>query len=320
MQRVHYLDNIKAFLIVSVVLSHILLYTRYLPINDAIFQFCFMFHMPAFIFFSGVLYRELKWRKVVEFMSYYVVFQVLISFIRQYELNFFIPQFHLWFLLSFVSFMFIATALERINDKRIRWGVIGILIGFCLYSRFLPVGFDIMTLSYQKTLSFLPFFLVGKELTLADLQKLRDVRATERGRKGLVLLSLAGFLCVYGIIQDGGLHYLFTGDQNINDHTIGKFALFLTYFVPASIIVLLTCFTVDRKTIFSYVGQKTFILYLYHPLLTLMLEQPFTVRLTLLQSMMLTVCIIITILLLHKGITAIAAIVKKYVEARKAAN
>ena len=51
--RSAYWDNIKGFLIILVVFAHCLFNLQNSPLNNAVVDAIYMFHMPAFVFVSG---------------------------------------------------------------------------------------------------------------------------------------------------------------------------------------------------------------------------------------------------------------------------
>ena len=75
-----YLDSSKAVLIFLVVFGHFL--ERLIgwgnPLNHALLGTIYFVHMPAFIFISGLFYKDQNWLKnIVFFISLYVPFQIL---------------------------------------------------------------------------------------------------------------------------------------------------------------------------------------------------------------------------------------------------
>ena len=76
-----YLDSCKATLIFLVVLGHFL--ERMIgwknPIDHALLGSIYFVHMPAFIFISGMLYKDKNWFKnILFFISLYLPFQILL--------------------------------------------------------------------------------------------------------------------------------------------------------------------------------------------------------------------------------------------------
>ncbi len=57
--RLFYLDFLKGFAILLVILGHVIQYNINDPYNNIVFRYIYAFHMPLFMFISGfVSYKE----------------------------------------------------------------------------------------------------------------------------------------------------------------------------------------------------------------------------------------------------------------------
>lgn len=78
--RSAYWDNIKGFLIILVVFAHCLLNLQNSPLNNALVDAIYMFHMPAFVFVSGYFSKSEHSRSFFPIMNLFVAFILLNGF------------------------------------------------------------------------------------------------------------------------------------------------------------------------------------------------------------------------------------------------
>ncbi len=183
-QRDYYWDCLKFVLILLVVYGHVLNATT-LPddFSSGMARFIYLFHMPLFIFISGRFshigdrnkYKHGIWR----LLETYILFMLLTTFLKfglipfisfathrassisinwEEAIDYFIatPS-YLWYLLTLVYYRLMVYFMPEgfvIYKKRVL--VISFIIS--LASGFVPVGY---TLSIQRTLALLPFFVMG---------------------------------------------------------------------------------------------------------------------------------------------------------------
>lgn len=91
-QRLFYIDALRGFAIILVVLGHVL-QNYYVPYEENIaFRVIYSFHMPLFMFLSGyVSYKICSWRTIEK-----RAFQCMIPFFSAILLNWFIEGFEDW--------------------------------------------------------------------------------------------------------------------------------------------------------------------------------------------------------------------------------
>ena len=78
--RSAYWDNIKGFLIILVVFAHCLFALQDSPLNNALVDAIYMFHMPAFVFISGYFSKSEHSRSIFPIMNLLVAFILLNGF------------------------------------------------------------------------------------------------------------------------------------------------------------------------------------------------------------------------------------------------
>ena len=175
-KRVEYWDNLKFILITMVVLTHFL--PRVTTFWKCVYDYIFLFHMPLFIFVSGVFYKKERIReRVISFTFIGIVYNILLYFwdvvLLGNESDFFIfgatkiP----WFAYCIAICTLVSYVLRDCN----KWLVL--LMGFMVGCF---VGYDTHVTKYlllSNTISYFPLFWLGtminKEEFCVRLSKIR---------------------------------------------------------------------------------------------------------------------------------------------------
>lgn len=176
--RIALFDNVKAFLIVCVVVGHFVdqITSEYTSMR-AVFIFIYTFHMPLFLFLSGLMHRPYKAgipfqrNRFISFILVYLAYKVVIS-VTQLILNG-ETSFSLlsasgipWFMFTLAAYELIAYLIQDVHPA--------ILLPISvLVSMF--VGLDSSVKDYlvlSRTVVFLPFFLAGYYLKPEQILKI----------------------------------------------------------------------------------------------------------------------------------------------------
>lgn len=163
-------DSLKYCLILLVIIGHVFSQDQFssIPLCRVIWKWIYMFHMPLFIFISGYLSHKKKdnrhffiscW-KIIEPL---IVYQVLLRGYIFLSTGYFslrellTPWWVLWYLLSLLYWR---TMIQYIPDKWLSHKKTLVLLAFVisLVAGYFP--FD-RFLSLQRTLAFMPFFVLG---------------------------------------------------------------------------------------------------------------------------------------------------------------
>lgn len=189
-----YLDTSKAVLIFLVVLGHFL--ERMIgwndPIDHALLGAIYFVHMPAFIFVSGMLFKDKNWFKnILFFISLYIPFQILFPtfdaiWTGTFQINWNLferPYWILWYLLG----MMVWTSLTHflIKTKFAVW--IALILALCIGLS----PWNNYQYSIGRIFTFLPFFVVGAVYGKAIIQNIRSIRYAE----------WFGLLVLFGIVS-----------------------------------------------------------------------------------------------------------------------
>lgn len=165
--RNHHLDNVKFILILLVIFGHIVPRLGISRLGDAIGVSFYFFHMPLMVMISGYFTRKTDikkfWNSIFHLLEAFLIFDVLLTIELWLSGNFhfsvkslIIPRWSLWYLVSLIFWRTLIqfTPSLSLHPKLII--VISIVIG--VLSGFVPIG---EPFSFQRTFSYLPYFLVG---------------------------------------------------------------------------------------------------------------------------------------------------------------
>lgn len=175
-RRNYYMDNLKFFLIILVVMGHFSMKMTYVQKIEYIHHFIYIFHMPCFIFVSGFFAKrmnqggKLRVDKVLSVFWLYLVFQfgyvvLNIIFDEHEKIKLLEGTSAPWYLLALFVWYLCVPVIERIKNVYLIPGsfVIGILAGYITSLD------DVFTLS--RVFVFFPFFIVGFCLSQDRLER-----------------------------------------------------------------------------------------------------------------------------------------------------
>lgn len=174
-----WLDNAKMGLVVLVVLGH----TWALLPSDAevawhLYDFVYLWHMPAFVFLSGYLSRGFQysparmWQLVTDLLVPYVLFEGLLAWFRLHvggerlQDLWLDPHFPMWYLLALVAWRLLTPLLRPLP------GAVVVAVAVSIASGYLQ-GEWMALLDLPRILGFLPFFVLGLKTTPEALEWVR---------------------------------------------------------------------------------------------------------------------------------------------------
>lgn len=147
--RIVWIDNLRFFLIVLVVLGHTVQYTHTGYGETLVFRYIYSFHMPLFIFVSGIvcglkdqlflggasLLLKRFLQLIIPFTVYNLIFSLLVGDITAFVYYFVNPAKRLWFLwvLFFVTVFHHAGLYMGVKTKCPKW-IAHIIIGIGLFA------------------------------------------------------------------------------------------------------------------------------------------------------------------------------------------
>ncbi len=174
-ERIYKYDNAKFVLIAFVVIGHLIDHYghfRDYRLYETLRALLYSFHMPAFIFISGLFYsRKNSGKKIAKFISVFLVltvFNFIVYRIMGYNapLNFLNDAGIQWFMLSLATYQLIMFFCEKINKKLLL--VLSLICSLAIgYTSFFGDYFAI-----TRSVVFFPVFILG---TLTDKTKMLNI-------------------------------------------------------------------------------------------------------------------------------------------------
>lgn len=260
-------DNWKALLIILMVFGHFLEISSPLFQENPIYKFIYLFHMPCFIFINGY-FSKFSFKKVAYLSIVYLLFQFIFYFFRIFVLKekietifiiFAMPYWILWYIFTLIIYTFITPLLKTKSHLKMII-IITLSIIISLSSGFIPNGY---VLSISRTLSFLPFFVIGYYFKNMNLEKFFN-----KLNVNIVNYIITGILIsIFIIFQDNYTSQILYGSYSytaMNYGLIEKSYIILTAF--SFILLFNNIFSKINFKIkgISQIGKYTLPIYILH--------------------------------------------------------
>lgn len=266
------IDKTKGLLIFLVVFGHFV--ERYMgwhgDLSGALLRFIYAVHMPAFIFISGMFFKLENWKdNFYRYFSIFLAFQVL-YILFDYFLNggavyrwLSTPYWIMWFMFTLSMYCLITPIL--IKHKM----ALFISVGLSIYIGL--VGTDNYPFSIGRTLSFLPFFILGvlygKKIASILFEKSYFTTIS------IAILTVLGLLSYSIDLQPSWLF----GVANINNYygsvffeVFVKISLLITSIVSILSIMKLSKFL---PNFFDTLGKRSLSIYLFHGFIVILISK-----------------------------------------------
>ncbi len=267
-KREYLFDNYRFFLIFLVVAGHFIEPCfRNSPVLSAARGFIFSFHMPAFIFISGYFSKSAESLKkliqtlVIPYFVYEILYYLLYTYGIHKETKLYLayPKFTLWYLAALFVWRILTPWIRKIPGYLPLSFLAGLLIGFSELDNFLTI---------PRIVYFYPFFLAGTCFTPEDVARVREKyrRAPFLVCAFAILLGILSLLCAYTStirIFHGRYSYAamdLTAAQGIVTRI-------LCYLVSFGLLFYFLILLSDQKRSYSYLGQRTLPVYIFHGML-----------------------------------------------------
>ncbi|MCY7791262.1 acyltransferase family protein [Bacillus haynesii] len=285
------ISNIKGLLIFLVVFGHLI--ELYKGNYYQIFVLIYAFHMPLFIFISGFLAKRATVSKIINFFILYIIFQSFFDwylyFIGDYktlQFHFGKPQFHLWYIVSMIFWYALAWGIHWLRPGKVGKTII-FLIVFALgfYSRWYtePVvefikeiypNFTSYTLSFQRTISFAPFFFAGFFISKNKLRMIYE-SIPESIAKGLLAVTAAAVILY--IQYTPNLESLFRGsfgmERFLNEGESYYAKIMLHYLLSGWLCLLILTSVKGERSVLTKWGDHSITIFLFHPVFVFLLRR-----------------------------------------------
>jgi fucose 4-O-acetylase-like acetyltransferase len=270
------IDLLKGLLILLVIVGHIVLG----GLNDSFLRyFIYSFHMPIFIGLAGFLITEEKlkritlskliakyWTRVIlPWLIAVNIYFIINNFssitntqtilVEDYINAYLYPYYHLWFIIGFLTYIFITWLLLKVGFKLHQILIVALLLSLASKYRLFDSHFNLISsivdyIHYSIRLYFYIFFILGIFLKSKSkfVNKLFENKSIFWG--GVLICIISGLMFLqnfyFNIPMDRILYYIFN-------------SLFLTL-----IIVSISKKKLFRSKILEFVGKNSLMFYLYH--------------------------------------------------------
>ncbi len=281
-KRLYILDNYKGILIFLVVFAHLLFgYSNNVKNSNLLIRkivvFIYTFHMPAFIFISGLLSSEnsTKCSNAIKLIILYYIFNYTqAAFLFLYiklQINFLEPNLSCWYLLSLFYWRISIKFLSNIKFILIISVIVTLLEGYwgCFNNIF----------SVVRTIAFYPFFIAGYKIS--NLNLLIRLLVWRKGiiKYFIILLSFISFVVVFSIyiskneiINEVFLMLNYKQNNNIKDRALIMLIASLMIFFN---ILLIPNFQIP---LLSKMGKNSLYIYLFHRIFTRIANKNYLVK------------------------------------------
>lgn len=164
MQREYKIDSIKFYLILIVIFGHTIESAIDNNNINYIYRFIYIFHMPAFIFLSGMFSSEILDSKkskslittiLLPLLFHQIIFKLIESDLRfeKYSYNIIIPSWGMWYLMSLISWRLMTPLFSSLKYPLLIAIILSLVAGSAPYIN--------QNWSSSRTIAFFPFFLAG---------------------------------------------------------------------------------------------------------------------------------------------------------------
>ncbi len=259
--------NLKLFLIYLVILGH---WIEPLIENSSglyvVYGVIYSFHMPMFAFLTGLFVKNQNGckKQCIRLLKVYIPLQVLAVLVGWGKVSIFTPYWHLWYLLSAASWMFMTYVWFRYAGGR--WGLLFLVLSVmasCVvgYIPMIHRGF-----SLSRTIVFFPYFFVG---VLTD-----PGENWSRFRLGSILpAGLAVCLLIPGL-KYIPVEFLYQAEA-YGEITCGALCRLATYGIGGALCIFLLAFLPRRRCFLTKFGADTLPAYIVHaPIVSILGKLP----------------------------------------------
>ena len=212
--RIQKWDNVKFFLIFLVVLGHTAdIYAETSAATGILRFYIYTFHMPAFLFVSGLFskkhIKQRQWRSISSYLILYLFIKTLNFFVK-WAINGSKPGFMLfkdasvqWYAFCVFAFCVITIFLEKIKPSYVI--TVSVILA-CIAGYMDNIG-DFLCLA--RIIVFYPFFYLGYLLDPVKLNKFLNDRRLKIAGAAVLISAAVITAAAYPYIRD--IKFLFTG-------------------------------------------------------------------------------------------------------------
>jgi len=271
-KRDFYFDNAKFILIFFVVFGHIIQsYIHDNSVITALYMTIYTFHMPAFTLVSGYFakgfykkgyVKKLAKKLLIPYLIFQVIYTIFYYFLYQehtFQIEPFVPQWSLWFLLSLFFWNVLLILFVKIFQLKESLSlfislILGLVVG--CFEDHLDV------LSFSRTFVFFPFFLLGFYLKKEHFSSIITTKA--RILFLMVLLTVLVSVYFHPNLNENWLLGSKSYAQLHSDNFTGMVLRIGIYAINILMVCCFFAFVPQRKFFFTHWGKNTLYVYLLH--------------------------------------------------------
>jgi fucose 4-O-acetylase-like acetyltransferase len=258
-------DNAKMLLVTLVVVGHSWTLLPDTTVNDRLYDFLYLWHMPAFVLVTGYLSRRFTWsrrnlrRLVTGVVVPFLVFEGLLVLFRSsitgadYDRVWLQPHWPMWFLVALVAWRLATPLLNRSRHALLA------AVALCLLGGFVQTEI----LDFNRVLGFLPFFVAGLMVPDDVVAWLREGRA----RLLAVPVLLAGTVAAWVVDTRLGTGWLYWRDSYADlgvSALDGMLARLVLLGVCLALAAAAIALVPRRDGWFARMGAASLVVYLLH--------------------------------------------------------
>ena len=273
--RIAYWDNLKAFLIFTVVLGHFLIDVKFEgKVINSLFDYIYIFHMPAFVLVSGYFSKSYIKKgapqvgKLFGFLILFVIFKVAL-WVEQMALSGKLTKLDLietsnapWYLFAlFIWFLLLPVFVKLGRNKAI--------IGTILFSILMPINEGVgYTFSSSRIIIFLMFFVIGYYLDYELIDRLKTTLLKIVSIIYLLALAVFVYFNLDLFEKFGPILYASHSYSAIKTSLWVALVAKVIWIVVVTITILAVMILCPKnKLFFTYVGRGTLSVFIIHLLI-----------------------------------------------------
>ena len=277
--RISFYDNLKFILILLVVVGHVAWCQLDVGYVNAIYLFIYLFHMPLFIFITGLFAKKMedengrfRLNKVINYFVLYLIFKISIfvfnRFILHQEINLYLfTEFEApWYILACAIWLSTTYLVKNVKPKFML--IFSIILA-------LIIGYDINvqnTFALSRVIAFYPFYLLGYYLSKDTLTKFINKIHNRKFQvaSAIILIICFGLMVlfennftVFKPFLTASYPYNFKLPLNLN-LLFYPFLRLLFMIIAVGLSILVMSLVPRRSTFFTKFGSRTLQVYILH--------------------------------------------------------
>ena len=247
--------------------------------------YIYMFHMPAFVFVSGVFSKKYmekgapQLNKLAGYFILYTIYKTVLWLLfchyqgQAFKFDLFSEGSAPWYLLAMVIWLLILPVFAKLNFTP--GMILALFIGI-----FIPFSDSLgIFLSMSRVVIFLPFFIGGYYFKPGYIEKFK--KSIYKIPAVLILILVAIFVITNIDFITRYNNLLYADHSYAFLHTSVANALLLKigwYFMASLMLFALLILCPKKKFCFSYIGSRTLAIYIFHRLIREVFEGEYLYR------------------------------------------